>query len=177
MSRFDTNALLVCIGTPWIALLLKIFYFDLSQYHGADAGSHAVTVSTGRAAVWSLLHLPLIGTVLWIGCAVQDLVSTREDDVSHQRERWGVFAAMGSYLALCTIQQLLHQGLGRGRRRIGKRMRMAVRLLFVLASGIVAASCGMRWLPSPRRGTLLGYVVGATGLAAFELFGRGRRGE
>ena len=39
---------------------------------------------------------------------------------------------------------------------------MAVRLLFVLASGIVAASCGMRWLPSPRRGTLLGYVVGAT---------------
>ena len=44
--------------------MLKIFFFDLSQYHGADAGTHAVGVSRARAAVWSTLHLPLIGKVM-----------------------------------------------------------------------------------------------------------------
>ena len=67
ISRFDFGALLVCVGTPTAALLLKVFYFDLSQYHGADAGMHAVMVSPARAACWSLLHLPLLGTILWIG--------------------------------------------------------------------------------------------------------------
>lgn len=179
LNSFDSfkanGALVVCAGIPWIAFLLKVFYFDLSQYHGADAGTHAVKVSTMRAAVWSLLHLPLIGTIQWIGAAVQDLLDTTPD------QRWGFFAAFGSFLLVVSAQQLLHRGIGSGSRRIGKRRRMCIRLGFVFASLLGPMCVGLaldasgpgrwmcyQWWLAPA------YIGAATVLAGVEAYGRGR---
>ena len=106
---------------------------------------------------------------------MQDLVDTRQDAQSAASPpRWGLFAAFGSYLLICTVQQGLHLGLGHGQRRIGKRRRMAVRTGFVGASIAIAVALGARWLAFSRWWTL-GYAVGATLLAAIELFGRQKR--
>ena len=161
------------------ALLLKVFYFDLSQYHGADAGQHAVVVSERRAAAWSLLHLPLMGTVLWIGAAIRDLVGSRHDALDRPHTHWGLFAACSSYLLICTVQQLLHQGIGTGRRRIGRRGRIGLRSAFVLGSAVCAAvsgACSSRCgAPSAQWPAVVAYAIGLTALAALELYGRGRK--
>jgi hypothetical protein len=176
VSEFDAGAFGICVGVPCVALLLKVFYFDLSQYHGADAGVHAVRVSSGRAAAWSLLHLPLLGTILWIGAAVQDLVDTRDEPPSaHLGERWGLFASLGSYLLTVTVQQLLHCGIGHGQRRIGKRCRLAVRSAFIIASFLcVSVAATLPSMVTARGWVLSGYLCAAAALAAFELYGRGR---
>ena len=162
---------------PSSPLVTTVFYFDLSQFHGADAGTHAVDVSTGRAALWSLLHLPLLGTIQWIGTAIIDLVNARYEPLQHKgaRVRWGLFASLSAYLALCTVQQLLHQGIGRGHRRVGKRARLAVRSMFILASALVVLAYGARWLAPPHWFDYGLFFAGATALAAFELYGRGRK--
>jgi hypothetical protein len=88
-----------------------------------------------------------------------------------------LYAAFCSYLTICTVQQLLHRGLGHGQRRIGTSKRMCVRMSFIVASAALAAACHVANLPSAgwEHVTLLCYVVGATAVAVFELRGRGTR--
>ena len=54
-------------------------YFDLSQYHGSDAGLHATRTSRLRSVLWSLCHMPLLGTVFWISTALATLLDGKND--------------------------------------------------------------------------------------------------
>ena len=77
------------------------------------------------------------------------------------------------------MQQLLRQGIGTGRRRIGRRIRIGLRSAFVLGSAVCAAvygACSSRCgVPSAQWLAVVAYAVGLTALAALELFGRGRK--
>ena len=103
-------------------------YFDLSQYHGSDAGLHATRTSRLRSVLWSLCHLPLLGTMLWIAAALATLLDCKDD----KAPQWEFGAAFATYLGLSSLMQgLHHQDKSAGvHRRCAKRSRIVVRLLF-----------------------------------------------
>jgi hypothetical protein len=133
-----------------------------------------------------VLHLPLIGCILWIGSGVQDLLisyhhngamgaSTSSEPDASAGAHWGVVAAFASYLLICTVQQLLHRGIGRGARRVGKRKRLAVRGSVIALSYLSVYAYGAGWLDTDRWWAVWAYMAVVTMLAIFELYGRGQR--
>ena len=74
----------IFVGTPWIAFIVKVFYFDLSPHQGdASLESHAMRVSKRRGVAWTLLHLPLFGAVRWVGAALQALIDEESAQMYH----------------------------------------------------------------------------------------------
>ena len=71
-SEFTWRAAAMCMSVPWAAFLIKTWYFDLCQVDldTPAIGRHATEISTGRAAFWSLLHLPLIGCICWVSVSL-----------------------------------------------------------------------------------------------------------
>ena len=127
-----------------LPLLPQVFYFDIFQLDPdtLDAGSaskHATEVSKPRAALWSLSHLPLLGTIYWICVELTTLLAMPHYEGYTGKPaphgRWQLGAAFACYLALGTLQQCLHRGSGRGSRRCGRRRRLAIRAVFVTALG------------------------------------------
>ena len=101
---FDTHAFAVCWATPWAAFVIKIEYFDLSQYHGSDAGLHATRTSRLRSVLWSLCHMPLLGTIFWISTALATLLDGKNDGAPD----WEFGAAFATYLGLSSLMQAMH---------------------------------------------------------------------
>ena len=181
------------IGVPWVALLLKLFYFDLSPHHGAGTGVHAMRSSVPRAVLWSLLHGPLLGCILWISTGLDVLIAgldtdlaaaydaasgdaaTADDDPIQSAARWNFAAAMCCYLLCCTAQQVLHRGAGHGHRRLGRTKRMCVRGAFMFAFLLLPAV----WQGAQCTGGLCNagffwaLILGTTVCAVVELWGRG----
>lgn len=133
---FDTHAFAVCWATPWAAFVIKVEYFDLSQYHGSDAGLHATRTSRLRSVLWSLCHMPLLGTIFWISTALATLLDGKNDGAPD----WEFGAAFATYLGLSSLMQAMHhQDKSAGvHRRCPKRSRIVIRLLFT------AVLCGLQ---------------------------------
>ena len=133
LPAFDWRGVAMCAATPWAAFLIKVFYFDLFQIDPEafeGAGRHATEISKPRAAVWSLSHLPMLGTILWIAVSLTKLLMP-VPRVRAPHGHWHLAAAFSAYLALGTLQQCLHQGSGRGSRRCGRRRRLMIRTVFL----------------------------------------------
>ena len=139
----------IWFGVPLISLLLRIYYFDLSpHYGGAATATHAMRVSRERAVAYTLVHLPLFGSVLWISRAVAFMVvrdgrtslellrSAHETDtvtkVGCSVDAASFCAALVCYVLCVTVLQMLHRGQGRGRRNLGKTKRLGLRMLFLV---------------------------------------------
>jgi len=119
-----------------------------------------VHVSDTRALCWSAVHLPLIGSILWVGealsqarcptgcpcqfrtlkspCGPHRLFTARpfcsqliSPNDEGSADAWGLVISFSFYLGCATLQQLFHHGIGSGRRRVGKRRRMAIRCVFI----------------------------------------------
>ena len=175
-------------GVPGVAFLLKIFYFDLSPHYGGSAlSSHAMRISLPRSVAWQLLHLLLIGSILWIAKAAPDLVvrsgetaaellAAAEDDGARAGapcadNAISFGAALVSYVLCVTLVQLLHRGQGRGQRKLGKTRRLALRLVFL------AVLVGLTRVAVATAMDTHVYFWAAVGLmatdVAIELWGRG----
>ncbi|KAL1511428.1 hypothetical protein AB1Y20_006227 [Prymnesium parvum] len=167
LHDFNIHSLVSCIATPLYAFLIKVFYFDLAQNHADDAGLHATVASRARGLWWSTLHLPLLGTILWFGVALAEVVNPSQDG----EWNWGLAAAFASILLICTVQQMFHKGIGHGSRRVGKSLRMSIRVVFIVASSAVQPALA----PLPRSGAALLHLAGGTALALAELWCRARK--
>jgi len=202
LEHFTWRAAAVCACIPWAGLVLRTWYFDLCQVDidTRFIGRHAVEISSTRAAIWSLLHLPLMGCISWVsvcmvkivmgptyaperGTVARERLATMNaiggitmDDMldslvqvggitePHQGEsaptpykpkaRWQMSAAFVLFIVIGTLQQLLHQGSGRGSRRCGKRHRLMIRALGVAV--YVALQLPLMHLPAPGHKKMLG---------------------
>jgi len=179
-SEFTWRAGVMCATVPWAAFLIKTFYFDLCQVDldTPAIGRHATEISTSRAALWSLLHLPLIGCICWVSVSLVKVLlgptaaphevggpppaapgiahmwgsahargqSAPDDDSLHAVKlahaphgRWQLCAAFIAFIVIGTLQQSLHRGSGRGSRRCGKRRRMLIRMVGLVALAAMQA--------------------------------------
>ena len=161
------------IGT----VLVKITYFDLSVggRTSAEVHLHALRLSYKRGVAWTLTHLLLFGTILWLGTAVMQKTSV-DDDVDAEATRCGrafnLSAAFVAYLACVTLLHLLHKG-GHGHRRLSKPRRVALRCVLMAALFVLPAfSCsGLAENDVPICTLALLMLTLQT---AIELWGRGR---
>ena len=85
-ESFSAIGLEVCFGVPWLSFLIKVFYFDLSAHHNSGSSSHAMRTSVPRAMLWTLLHCPLIGAILWVSEATEALIITHRSDGDSQAQ-------------------------------------------------------------------------------------------
>ncbi|KAL1495880.1 hypothetical protein AB1Y20_014524 [Prymnesium parvum] len=161
-----------CIGVPWNTLLLKCFYFDLSPHSRSNPHLHAMRISSLRGGLWSLSHGPMIASVLWMSASLSLHLDQRTIAMCDSTcATYGV--SIISYLFFVTAIQLLHKGHGHGHRRLGKHLRMSIRvgLMLCLACLLIPACLGMI--------NKLFYVwlqcVLLTVEASIELWGRGFR--
>ena len=137
-KSFDWHAAAMCIATPWAAFLMKVYYFDLAGAHR----THATEISSPRALLWSLSHLPLFASILWFSIAQTKLLgSTSVLATSADAHHWQLCASFSLFLFILTIQQMLHTGTGHGNRRCGKHRRVAIRILGMVA--LIAATPGI----------------------------------
>ena len=142
---FSHEALIVCVATPLVMFFCKVYYFDLSPALGSLPNEHAFRASVLRGGLWSVLHGPLIGCVLWLAVAMQGLVFPASDAqlaaLSTTDARWNFVGAVCAFLAVCTGQHALHRGQGHAHRRVHKNGRMALRL--VPAITIIGLAAGL----------------------------------
>ena len=147
LETFDGRAVAMCLTTPWSAFLIKLWYFGgQSLQIGEACGQHASEVSPSRAIFWSLLHLPLYGSIVWWAIAQTKLLGTAAMHAHREtwaNGRWQLCAAFTLFMLVLTLQQVLHRGSGRGKRRCGKHRRVYLRaggvaLLCAAQPGIAA---------------------------------------
>ncbi|KAL1527591.1 hypothetical protein AB1Y20_008978 [Prymnesium parvum] len=169
LDQFNLLTLLECLFVPWVAFLIKVFYFDLSPGLASSNGIHATRVSTWRGAAWAYLHGPIIGSVLWVNASISGLISVAgaDDADAASTRKWSFVGAFTSFVVLCSAQQALHQGSGKGHRRIGATRRKIMRLIFI---GIL---CSFPLLPLSAPVFQLVAVLLLTLLTSIELWGRG----
>ena len=93
------------------------------------------------------------------------LISPEEGSAA---DAWGLVVSFSSYLALCTLQQLFHTGIGHGQRRVGKRRRLTIRCVFIPAT--IAFHVARQGRDTVHASTeFIAYASTVTALALFEL--------
>jgi len=128
---------------PKVMFYCKVYYFDLSPAMGSSPNEHAFRASVFRGGLWSILHPPLIGCVLWLAVAMQALVFPASDpelnDMIPSDARWNFVGAVSSFLIITTLQHALHKAQGHKARRMHKHARMALRIVPPVIAIILAA--------------------------------------
>ena len=179
-SYFSAHGLEVCFGVPWLAFALKVFYFDLSPHHRSGHCTHAMRTSVPRAMAWTLLHGPLIGTVLWISQATDALLNLEQlADPSFSGKKaltvrdsatTSYAGAVTIFLAVCTVQQTLHKGAGHGHRKLGRTKRLLLRICSIAALALHPLILGAH---ADYSLVFWSVILVITLTAAIELWGRG----
>ena len=79
-----------------------MYYFDLSPAFGSPLNCHAMRTSVVKGGIWSVLHGPLIGCVLWLAVAMQGLVFPGSDShllaLPTWEARWSFVGASSGYV-------------------------------------------------------------------------------
>ena len=110
---FDRKqAIFIFFGVPWLSFLIKLFCFDLSP-HPADKAKHAMRISWRRGALWSMSHLPLFGTVLWMAATLELRLSVADKSCEASIS---FSAALAAFLVCTAAIHTVTRGKGKGRR-------------------------------------------------------------
>ena len=167
---FDRKqAIFIFLGVPWLSFLIKLFCFDLSP-HPADKAKHAMRISWRRGALWSMSHLPLFGTVLWMAATLELRLSVADKSCEASIS---FSAALAAFLVCTAAIHTVTRGKGKGRRRLPRTRRTAIRLtLAVLQCGLPAFVCFGAMTSSVYYPVVLGVL---TIEALVELWGLGEK--
>ena len=124
-----------------------------------------------RGFFWALLHVPLIGSVQWVSVAVSQL-TVFDADGGHVPKPWETCGlacvhssrALLMYLGCNLLLQLTHAGdgdagAGLPPRRLSRRARVAIRVLFIGGEVVVM-------LTAPHRVSAMNYLTLTLGVLA-----------
>ena len=124
------------MAVPWIVFLVKVLYFDLTQYP-KDKKKHPMRISWQRSLAWTVVHNLLYATILLMSTAIRLKVRTN----GQNKIAGAAFAFSLIGILMCTSSiQLLFRGEGHNSRKIGKHKRMYLRAcssVIVLIFGVL----------------------------------------
>ena len=176
--HFDGRSIRAALAVPLVAMLIKIFYFDLSPQFGGSGSSsgsgalHALHASAFRGAVWAMLQGPLQAILRWLAVASMVQVAPKHVGRASQSNtdaRWSLVSASVCFMLVITALHATHKGEGHPNRKMSKTARFAMRGIWILIMLIVGAT-----VSTCVREPMFWLVVGSMyALAALELWGRG----